>query len=106
MASTSSWELHQYPAPPTGPPAGPSFSQSQVNCEPARGGRSDSDVSSGAVAVCDGGVVSGWVAHVPDVPLRSPELREVDGTLEETGDDTVAAADWLDVTHAMLGAID
>ncbi|CAN0124084.1 unnamed protein product [Ectocarpus sp. 6 AP-2014] len=106
MASTSSWELHQYPARQTGPPAGPSFSTSQVNCEPARGGTSDSDVSSGAVEVCDGGVVSGGVAHVPDMPLRSPELREVDGAPEETGHDTVAAADWLDVTHAMLGAID
>ncbi|CAM9762064.1 unnamed protein product [Ectocarpus sp. 12 AP-2014] len=106
MASTSLWELHQYPAPQTGPPAGPSFSTSQVNCEPARGGRSDPDVSSGAVEACDGGVVSGWVAHVPDMSLRSPELRAVDGAPEETGDDTAAAADWLDVTHAMLGGID
>ncbi|CBN75416.1 expressed unknown protein [Ectocarpus siliculosus] len=106
MASTSSWELLQDPAPRTDPPAGPSFSSSQVNCEPARAGRSDSDVSNSAVEGCGGGAVSGWVAHVPDMSLRSPELREVDGGAEETWNDKIPAADWLDVTHAMLGAID
>ncbi|CAB1096247.1 unnamed protein product [Ectocarpus sp. CCAP 1310/34] len=81
MASTSWWELHQDPAPRTGLPAGPSLPTSRVNCEPGRGGKIDSDIFSSA------------------------ELREVHGGPEETWNDTIAAADWLDATHAMLGAI-
>lgn len=103
MASTSSWELHQEPAPQTGP--GPSLSTCHVYCETVRGDGDDSDAYSGAVEGCGGGVVSGCVSDVTDMSLRSPELREVNGAPEETGDDTIAAADWLDVTHAMLGAI-
>ncbi|CAB1096251.1 unnamed protein product [Ectocarpus sp. CCAP 1310/34] len=97
MSSTSSWELNQKPAPQMSPPVGPSLSTSHVHCcEPDRG----------AVEGCGGGGVSGVVAPVPEMSLRWPELRQVDGVSEETGDDTIVTADWLDVTHAMLGEID
>ncbi|CAM9468849.1 unnamed protein product [Ectocarpus fasciculatus] len=103
-ASTSSWELSQAPAPQAGPPGGPSLSTSHVYCEPGRGGASDSDVYGGAIEGCGG--ISKWVAHVPDVSLIPPELRDVDGAPEETREEPFGAADWLDVTHAMLGAVD
>ncbi|CAN0123755.1 unnamed protein product [Ectocarpus sp. 6 AP-2014] len=106
MASTSSWELNQQPAPQMGPPVGPSLSTSHVHCGPDTGAASGTDIYSGAVEGCGGGVLSGLVAPDPDMFLRLPELTQVDGVVEETGDDTIAAADWLDVTHAMLGAID
>ncbi|CBN75415.1 expressed unknown protein [Ectocarpus siliculosus] len=106
MASTSSWELNQEPALPMSPPVGPSLSTSHVHCEPDRGAASGPDACSGAVEGCGGGVLSGLVAPVPDVSLRLPELRQADGVPEDPGEDTIATADWLDVTHAMLGAID
>ncbi|CBN75414.1 expressed unknown protein [Ectocarpus siliculosus] len=107
MASTSLWELNQEPAPQMGPPVGPSLSTSHVHCcGPDTGGGSGTDIYSGAVEGCGGGVLAGLVAPVPDMSLRLPELTQVDGVPEETGDDTIAAADWLDVTHAMLGAFD
>ncbi|CAM9272842.1 unnamed protein product [Ectocarpus sp. 12 AP-2014] len=105
--NTSSWELDQEPAPQMSPPIGPRLSTSHVHCcEPDRGAASGTDVCSGAVEGCGGGVVSGLVAPVPDVFLRLPELAQEDGVPEDTGDDTIASADWLDVTHALLGAVD
>ncbi|CAM9174909.1 unnamed protein product [Ectocarpus sp. 4 AP-2014] len=107
MSSTSSWELNQEPAPQMSPPVGPSWSTSHVHCcEPDRGAASDTDARSGAVEGCGDGVVSGVVAPVPEMSLRWPELRQVDGVPEETWDDTIATADWLDVTYALLGEID
>lgn len=41
--------------------------------------------------------------------IGAPELQEfggVDGLNDDAGDDGVAAADWFDVTLAMLGAVD
>lgn len=69
---------------------------------PASHPRSEEEMgpSLGATHNCGGGL---------DGLIGSPESREfgvVDGFDEETGDDGVDAADWLDVTHAMLGAID
>ncbi|CAM9272693.1 unnamed protein product [Ectocarpus sp. 12 AP-2014] len=72
MSSTSSWESNQEPTPQVGPPVGPSLSTSHVHCEPKRGAASGTDACSGAVEGCNGGVVSGLVAPVPDVPLRLP----------------------------------
>ncbi|CAN0123820.1 unnamed protein product [Ectocarpus sp. 6 AP-2014] len=106
MSSTSSWELNQEPTPQIGPPVGPSLSTSHVHCEPGREAASGPDACSGAVEECSGGVLSGLVTPVPDVSLRLPELRQADGVPEDTGEDTIATADWLDVTHAMLGEID
>ncbi|CAN0123886.1 unnamed protein product [Ectocarpus sp. 6 AP-2014] len=107
MASTSSWELNQEPAPQMSPPVGPSLSTSHAHCcEPNRGAASGTDACSGAVEGCGGGVLSGLVAPVPDVSLRLPEPRQADGVPEDTREDTIATADRLDVTHAMLGEID
>ncbi|CAM9443650.1 unnamed protein product [Ectocarpus sp. 12 AP-2014] len=106
MSSTGLWELNQKPAPQMGPPVGPSFSTSHVHCVPDRGAASGTDIYSGAVEGCGGGVVTGLVVPVPDTFLRLPELAKEDGVPEDTGDDTIATADWLDVTHAMLGAVD
>ncbi|CAM9737968.1 unnamed protein product [Ectocarpus fasciculatus] len=105
-ASTSSWELNQDPTPQMSPPVARRLSTSQVHCEPHGRAAGGTDVYSGAVEGCGDGVVSGLVAPVPDLPLGLPELGQVDGVPEETGDDTLATADWLDVTHAMLDAID
>ncbi|CAM9343803.1 unnamed protein product [Ectocarpus sp. 12 AP-2014] len=105
MSVTSSWELDQEPAPQMGSPVGQSLSTSHAHCEPDRGAASDADAYTGAVEGGGGGVVSGLVDPVPDMSLRLPELTQVDGVPEETGDDTIATADWLDVTHAMLGEI-
>ncbi|CAM9576285.1 unnamed protein product [Ectocarpus fasciculatus] len=104
-ASTSSWELNQASTPQTGPPDGPSLSASHLHCEFARGGASDTDAYSGAVVGCGGGVDSGLVGRVPGMSVTSPLLGDVDGA-SEMGDDTIAAADWLDVTHGMLDATD
>ena len=38
--------------------------------------------------------------------LEPRESVVVDGPKYETGDDCIAAADWLDTTHAMLGAVE
>ncbi|CAN0400626.1 unnamed protein product [Ectocarpus sp. 12 AP-2014] len=105
-ASTSSWVGNQEPAPQMGPPVGPNLSTSHVHRRPDMGAGSDTDIYSGAIEGCGGELLSGFVAPVPDMFLRLPELTQVDGVPEETGDDTIAASDWLDVTHAMLGAID
>jgi len=40
---------------------------------------------------------------IPSVPKG---LRELEGLVLEPGDGGIAAEDWLDVTHAMLGALD
>ncbi|CAN0270947.1 unnamed protein product [Ectocarpus sp. 12 AP-2014] len=106
MTSISSWELNQEPAPQMGPPVGPSLSTSHVRCGPDTGAASGTDIYSGAVEGCGGEVLSGLFAPVPDMSLRLLELTQVDGVPEEIGHDTIAAADWLDVTHAMMGAID
>ncbi|CAN0026666.1 unnamed protein product [Ectocarpus sp. 4 AP-2014] len=107
MASTRSWELNQEPPPQESPPVGPTLSTSRVHCcEPDRGAASGTHVCSDAVEGYGGGVLSGLVASVPNRSLRLPELTQVDGVPEETWDDAIAAGDWLDVTHAMLGAID
>ncbi|CAM9247501.1 unnamed protein product [Ectocarpus fasciculatus] len=106
MASTtSSWESNQEPAPQLSPPTGPSLCPSHLHCESVRGGAgaSDTDVLNSAVVGCGGGVVSGSIGPVPDMSLISPLLGGVDGGTE-IGDDAIAAADWLDVTHAMLDA--
>ncbi|CAN0140050.1 unnamed protein product, partial [Ectocarpus sp. 12 AP-2014] len=106
MSSTSSWESDQEPAPQMSLPIGPSLSTLHVHCcEPDRGAASGTDVCSGAVEGCGGGVVSGLVTPVPDMFLRLPELAQEDGVPDDTGDDTIASADWLDVTHALLGAV-
>ncbi|CAM9174833.1 unnamed protein product [Ectocarpus sp. 4 AP-2014] len=106
MSSTSSWELNQEPTPRMGPPVGPSWSTSHVHGEPDRGAASGTDACSGAVEGCGSGMASGLVAPVPNMSLRLPELTQVHGVPEETWDDTIATADWLDVTHAMLREID
>ena len=41
-----------------------------------------------------------------EVEALEPQDLGVDGINYETVDDGIAAADWLDVTHSMLGAID
>ena len=51
------------------------------------------------------------VAHGGDgldgsVEALEPRDLGVDGLNYDTGDDGIAAADWLDVTHAMLDAVD
>ncbi|CAN0123953.1 unnamed protein product [Ectocarpus sp. 6 AP-2014] len=103
IASTSLWELHQDPAARTDPPAGPGASLVHKSTVSRLG---QAEVILTCIIVRLRGPVSGWLAHVPDMSLRSPELREVDGGAEETWDDKIPAADWVDVTHAMLGAID
>ncbi|CAM9174759.1 unnamed protein product [Ectocarpus sp. 4 AP-2014] len=105
MSVPSSWELDKEPAPQEGPPVGQSLSTSHVHYEPDRRAASDTDAYSGVVEGCGGGGVSGLVSPVPDMSLRLPELTHVDGVPEETWDDAIATADWLDVTHAMLGEI-
>lgn len=109
---TSSWELKE-PAPHTSPPAGSSPSTSHLYRNPGRGGASDTAVFNSAVEGCRGGVLPGLVTRVSGVSFASQELLDADGVPEETGDgtavdgdDTVAAADWLDVSRAMLGACD
>lgn len=105
MASTtSSWELDAEPAPQMNP--GSSSSASRVHRESSKGGLADTGVLDGAVEGCGGGVFSGLEAQVPDMAFTSPGLREVDGTTRETGDDTIAEADWLDVTCGLLDALD
>ncbi|CAM9627688.1 unnamed protein product [Ectocarpus sp. 12 AP-2014] len=106
MASTSWWELNQEPVPQMSPPAGPSLFSADLHGELFREGASDTDVYGGAVEGCGVGVVPDLAGQVPDMSLTSPLLGVVDGGTEEIGDDTVAAADWLDVTHAMLDATD
>ncbi|CAM9167151.1 unnamed protein product [Ectocarpus fasciculatus] len=108
MASNRSWEMTQEPAPQISRPSRSSSSTSNVHRELGRRGASDTDIISGVVEGCGVGVSSGSVAPlpVPDMSLRSSELREVGGTTQETEDDEIAAADWLDVTHAMLKAFD
>ncbi|CAM9343954.1 unnamed protein product [Ectocarpus sp. 12 AP-2014] len=59
MASTSSWELNQESTPHMGPPVRQSLSTSHVHCEPDREAASGTDIYSGAVEGCGGGVVSG-----------------------------------------------
>ncbi|CBJ48543.1 expressed unknown protein [Ectocarpus siliculosus] len=104
MACTSSWESHQEPASQMSLPVGPSVFPLNVHSEPVKGGTSDdTDVLSGAIEGCgSGGVIAGSVPHVPDMPLTSPGLREVDGTT--TGDDVLTASDWLDISQAMMDA--
>ncbi|CAM9515270.1 unnamed protein product [Ectocarpus sp. 13 AM-2016] len=104
MASTSSWELSQETTPQTSTTVGRSSSPSHLNCEAVRGGASDPDVLNSAVVECGGGVLPGFVGQVPDMSLMSPLVGAVDGGTEEN--DTIAAADWQDVTRAMLDATD
>lgn len=106
MASSRSWEMNQEPAPQICRPSLSSSSTSNVHRDLGRRRAIDTDIFSGVVEGCDVGVSSGFVAPVPDMSLRSLELREVGGTAQETGDDGIAAADWLDVAHAMLKAFD
>ncbi|CAM9567655.1 unnamed protein product [Ectocarpus fasciculatus] len=106
IASTSLWELNQEPAPQASQAAEPSSSHSYIHCEPDRGAASGNDGYGGAVEGCGGDVVSGLVAPVPDMSFRLVDLRQVGGPPEEAGDDAISTADWLDVTHAMLAAID
>ncbi|CAN0124148.1 unnamed protein product [Ectocarpus sp. 6 AP-2014] len=106
MTSTYSWELNQEPMPRTSPTVGPSLSPSHLHCKPVRGGESGTDVLNSALVGCGGGVLPGLVGQVPDMSLTSPLSGDIDGARDEMWDDTIAAADWLDVTHAMLDATD
>ncbi|CAM9627765.1 unnamed protein product [Ectocarpus sp. 12 AP-2014] len=106
MASTSSWELDQETTPQTSPTVRRSLSPSHLHCEPVRGGASDTDVYGGAVEGCGVGVVPDLAGQVPDMSLTSHLLGVTDEGTEEFGDDTIAAADWQDVTRAMLDATD
>ncbi|CAM9281330.1 unnamed protein product [Ectocarpus sp. 8 AP-2014] len=107
VACSSSWESHQEPAPQISPPVGPSLSPSHLQFESIKGGTSDdTDVFSGVVEGCGGGggVIAGLMPQVHDMPLTSPDLREVDGT--KHGDDAIAAVDWLELSQAMMDAGD
>ncbi|CAM9651184.1 unnamed protein product, partial [Ectocarpus sp. 4 AP-2014] len=106
-ACTSSWESHQDPAPQVSPTVKPSLSPSALHFESVKGDTSDdTDVLSGAVEACGGGggVIAGSGPQVPDMPVTSPGLSEVDGTTH--GDDALTAADWLDIAQAMMDAGD
>ncbi|CAM9592766.1 unnamed protein product [Ectocarpus sp. 8 AP-2014] len=106
MSSTSSWEWNHERAPQASPTARSSPSSSHVHRrESSKGGIHGTDLFSNDVERCGEYVFSGVVAQYPDVGLTSPELREVDGTTQETVDDAIAVADWLDATHAMLDEI-
>lgn len=106
MASTSSWEWNHERAPQTSPATRLSPSSSHVHRrESSKGGIHGTDLFSNEVERCGEDVFSGVVAQFPDVGFTSPELREVDGTTQETVDDAIAVADWLDTTHAMLDEI-
>ncbi|CAM9805789.1 unnamed protein product [Ectocarpus sp. 12 AP-2014] len=107
MACTSSWESHQDPAPQMSPPVEPSLSPSALHFESVKGDTSrDTDVFSGAVEGCGGGggVIAGSGPQVPDMPVTSPGLSEVDRT--KHGNDALTAADWLDIAQAMMDAGD
>ncbi|CAM9112274.1 unnamed protein product [Ectocarpus sp. 13 AM-2016] len=106
MASTRSWESYQEPAPQMNPPVGPSLSPSHLLFESVRGGtRDDTDVFSGGVERCGGGGVNaGLVPQVCDMPVTSPGLSGVYGTTH--GDNVITAADWLDISQAMVDAGD
>ncbi|CAM9311543.1 unnamed protein product [Ectocarpus sp. 12 AP-2014] len=106
MASTSWWALNQEPAPQTSPPAGSSPSPSHLHREPGRGGASGTAVFNSAVEGCCGGALSGLMGQAPGMSLAWQELRDANSVPEENGDETIAEADWLDVSRAMLGAID
>ncbi|CBN75413.1 expressed unknown protein [Ectocarpus siliculosus] len=106
VASPSSWALNQEPAPQTNPPAGSSPSTSHLHRELGRGGASGTAIFNSAVEGCGGGALSGLVGQVPGMSLAWQELRDADGFPDGTGDDTIAEADWLDVSLVMLGAID
>ncbi|CAM9515199.1 unnamed protein product [Ectocarpus sp. 13 AM-2016] len=106
VASARSWELNQEPAPQTSPPAGPGLFSADLHCEIVRGGARDADVYSGVVEGKGGGVVSCLAGKVPEMSLTSPLLGVTDRGTEEIGDDIIAAADWLEATHAMLDATD
>ncbi|CAM9395731.1 unnamed protein product [Ectocarpus sp. 12 AP-2014] len=102
MASTSSWEWNHEHALQTSPTARSSPSSSHVHrCESSKGGIHGTDLFSNEVERCCEDGFSGVMAQFPDVGFTSQELREVDGTTQETMDDEIAVADWLD-THAML----
>ncbi|CAM9403759.1 unnamed protein product, partial [Ectocarpus sp. 8 AP-2014] len=104
MASTRSWESYQEPAPHMSPPVRPSLSPSHLHFESVRGSTSD-DVFSGGVEGCGGGgVIAGLVPQVSDMPVTSLRLSEVDGTTH--GDDAITAADWLDISQAIMDAGD
>ncbi|CAN0438190.1 unnamed protein product, partial [Ectocarpus sp. 13 AM-2016] len=103
--STSSWEWEHERALQTSPTARSSPSSSHAHRrESSTGGIHGTDLFSNEVERC-ADVFSGVRAQFPDVGFTSPELREVDGTTQETIDDVIAVADWLDTTHAMLDEI-
>lgn len=89
-----------WPARPSAPPA--SHPHGELETIP------DTDVvpdtSSKGVMHGKGGLDG--LGDPPDMAMVSRGLSEVDGLQYATGGDGIAAADWLDVTHAMLSAID
>ncbi|CAM9364984.1 unnamed protein product [Ectocarpus fasciculatus] len=102
MTSTSSSEWNHEYVPLTTPPARSSPSTPHDDRrESGKGETHGTDLISDAVE----GVFSGVVDQFSDIGFTSPELREVDGATQETVDDAIAVADWLDATHAMLDAI-
>ncbi|CAN0152702.1 unnamed protein product [Ectocarpus fasciculatus] len=103
-ASSSSCESHQELEPQTSRASRSSSSISHVHRGLGRGGANDTAV--GVDGGDGGGVSSGLVARVRDECSTSPESPEEDEATEATEDNPVAAADWLDVTHAMLVALD
>lgn len=52
-----------------------------------------------------GYLASGVAATSPETSLMLPQVVS-DGVLEETEENDIGAADWLDVTHALLDVVD
>lgn len=61
-------------------------------------------VSSGADVVHGGGTFAGLGAF--DTTSTLPGFREMGGPTSDAGEDDLAAADWLEVTQAMLDAVE
>ncbi|CAB1109300.1 unnamed protein product [Ectocarpus sp. CCAP 1310/34] len=106
MASTSSWEWNHERALQMSPPARSRPSSSNVHRrESSKDGIQFTDLFSNEVERCGEDVFSGVMAQYPDDGFTLPELRELDGTTQDTMDDAIAVPDWLDTTHAMLDEV-
>lgn len=61
---------------------------------------------SGTGVVHDGSGIAGLSGHDPTLIFPTGRFDEAGGSSLDSGKDSIATADWLDVTHAMLDSID
>ena len=104
QADRSDWSATPSPSP------SPSVPQPRPRWESEK--TPDTDVvpagnKNGGMVHGKGGLLEDGFGDVPDIGLVSRGLSDIDGLpYATTGDSGIAAPDWLDVTTAMLSAID